>query len=82
MKGRKTIEVDFIPNEVMKKEMEIAAEKAHKALSHYKFQMFGYWAAIWVHLNHIGKFKLPNPFALYVKLAKKEVEFDERNKSS
>ena len=32
------------------------------SLSRYKFQMFGYWAAIWVHLNRVGKFKRPNPW--------------------
>jgi hypothetical protein len=39
-----------------------AERKAWDALARYKFQMFGYWAAIWVHLNRIGGFKRPNPF--------------------
>ena len=28
-------------------ELQEAEEKAWKALAGYKFQMFGYWAAIW-----------------------------------
>ena len=39
-----------------------AETKAWDSLSRYKFQMFGYWAAIWVHLNRIGGFKRPNPW--------------------
>lgn len=39
-----------------------AAEKAIDALSRYKFQMFGYWAGIWVHLNRIIGDNTPNPF--------------------
>jgi len=54
-------------------EMELceAEAKAWRSLASYKFMMFGYWAAIWVHLNHIGKFKRPNPFKPYVNLALK-----------
>jgi hypothetical protein len=47
-----------------------AEAKAIDALSRYKFQMFGYWAAIWVHLNRIGNFKRPNPFRDFVQQAK------------
>ena len=47
-----------------------AEAKAWKALAGYKFQMFGYWAAIWVHLNRVGKFRRPNPFARLVKAAR------------
>lgn len=43
-------------------ELDEAECKAWDALSRYKFQMFGYWAAIWVHLNRIGGFKRPNPW--------------------
>lgn len=45
------------------KELDLAEEKAWEALSRYKFQMFGYWAAIWVHLNRIGGFRRSNPWA-------------------
>ena len=47
-----------------------AEQKAWDSLSRYKFQMFGYWAAIWVHLNRIGGFRRNNPFTDIVKLAK------------
>lgn len=47
-----------------------AEKKAWDSLSRYKFQMFGYWASIWVHLNKIGKFKKHNPFKKIVKIAK------------
>lgn len=54
--------------------IEIAASearaKAWDALSRYKFVMFGYWAAIWVHMNHVGKLKQPNPFRVLVAIAK------------
>ena len=39
-----------------------AEQKAWDSLSRYKFQMFGYWAAIWIHLNRIGGFKRKNPW--------------------
>ena len=51
-------------------EMYLAEERAWKALARYKFMMFGYWAAIWVHLNAIGEFHRPNPFHKAVLLAR------------
>ena len=51
-------------------EMIVAQAKADDSLSRYKFQMFGYWAAIWVHLNRIGEFKQPNPWSDLVRAAK------------
>jgi len=50
-----------------------AEVKAWDALSRYKFNMFGYWSAIWVHLNHLSGWKLPNPWKKLVGVAKKEV---------
>lgn len=50
-----------------------AEKKGWDALSRYKFWMFGYWAGIWVHLNHISGMKKPNPFKAAVKLAKKKI---------
>ena len=52
-------------------EMELceAEAKAWRSLASYKFMMFGYWAAIWVHLNKIGDFNRPNPFHCLVDLA-------------
>lgn len=52
------------------RELGHAEREAWNALGRYKFQMFGYWAAIWVHLNRIGGFKRPNPFRAAVELAK------------
>ena len=49
-----------------------AERKAHDALSRYKFVMFGYWAAVWTHINDIGEFKRPNPFREYVALARQK----------
>lgn len=53
-------------------ELEQAEQKAWDALARYKFQMFGYWAAIWVHLNRIGEFKRENPWRGLVKEARKK----------
>lgn len=47
----------------IKYEMDQAREGAIRSLSQYKFQMFGYWAAIWVHLNRISGRKETNPFS-------------------
>lgn len=43
-------------------ELDQAERKAWDSLSRYKFQMFGYWAAIWVHLNRLAETKRPNPW--------------------
>lgn len=51
-------------------ELTTAERKAWAALSRYKFQMFGYWAAVWVHLNHVSGLKRPNPFKSTVTLAR------------
>ena len=51
-------------------EIKEAEIRAIDALSRYKFQMFGYWAGIWVHLNRIEGLKRPNPFNDLVKQAK------------
>jgi hypothetical protein len=50
-------------------ELDVAEAKAWDSLSRYKFMMFGYWAAMWVHLNRIGRFRRPNPWVELVKLA-------------
>lgn len=54
----------------LRKEMETAERKAWESLARYKFMMFGYWAAVWVHFNRAGRFREPNPFALVVKAAR------------
>ncbi len=48
--------------DVLEVEIAKAEEKAWKALAGYKFWMFGYWAAIWVHLNRLDGKRRPNPF--------------------
>lgn len=52
------------------KDLENAERKAWEALSRYKFVMFGYWAAIWVHVNRMSGAKRKNPFAIVVKVAR------------
>lgn len=52
-------------------ELNEAESKAMDSLARYKFVMFGYWAGVWVHLNRIGGFKRPSPFAGLVKMAQK-----------
>jgi len=56
----------------LERDMEEAERKAHSNLARYKFHNFGYWAAIWVHLNRVGGFNRPNPFVDYVQLAQKK----------
>ncbi len=55
-------------------ELQEAEDKAWDALGRYKFQMFEYWSAIWVHLNRIGGFHKPNPWSDLVKTAKAHTE--------
>ncbi len=58
----------------LRAELDAAESKAWDSLSKYKFQMFGYWAAIWVHLNRVGEFKRPNPWRVLVHRARAERE--------
>lgn len=57
-------------NERIRAELKEAERKAWDALARYKFVMFGYWAAIWVHLNRVGGCKAQNPFKAAVQLAR------------
>ena len=54
----------------LKKHKQEAFEKAIDNLARYKFMNFGYWAAIWVHLNQIDLEKESNPFRDLVKAAR------------
>lgn len=54
----------------MSSEIADAERKAWDALARYKFWMFGYWAAIWVHLNRVSGAKLQNPFRELVRFAR------------
>lgn len=47
-----------------------AFEQAIDSLARYKFMMFGYWSAIWVHLNQLDENKEPNPFRPLVTAAR------------
>ena len=55
----------------LREEMDEAEAKAWDSLGRYKFQMFGYWSAIWVHLNRIGGYAHPNPWRDLVHIARK-----------
>ncbi|MDP2910805.1 MAG: hypothetical protein Q8N76_00465 [Candidatus Omnitrophota bacterium] len=56
--------------------------KAWRALAGYKFMMFGYWAAIWVHLNRVGEFNRQNPFKPLVDLASDMIKEAEQYKEA
>ena len=56
--------------DAIEEELQEAERKAIDALARYKFLMFGYWVAIWVHLNRISGGQRPNPFATLVKVAR------------
>ena len=59
----------------LKRDLDLAERRAWDSLARYKFQMFGYWAAIWVHLNRIGGFGRANPFASLVGAARNRESF-------
>ena len=60
-------------------DIEESAYRAIDALSRYKFMLFGYWAAIWVHLNRIEGGKRPSPFTDFVRLAR---EYESRGRKA
>lgn len=51
-------------------EMDRAELKAWESLGRYKFLMFGYWAAVWVHYNRISGTSRPNPWKDLVRRAR------------
>ena len=57
-------------NDRLEEALNEAEKKAWDSLARYKFQMFGYWASIWVHLNRISGLKRPNPWKDLVKRSK------------
>lgn len=59
-----------VVQQALRAELDDAEAKAWQSLARYKFQMFGYWAAIWVHLNRVGRFRRPNPWKGLVNLAR------------
>ena len=54
----------------IKEAKQEALENAIDSLARYKFMMFGYWAAIWVHLNQLDDVKEHNPFRELVEKAR------------
>jgi hypothetical protein len=66
---------NFAARDAIKAARKEAEQKAIDSLLRYKFQMFGYWAAIWVHMNRIAKEcglgAEPSPFWALVQLAGK-----------
>jgi hypothetical protein len=74
MATRKTAEAKIDAIAALRAELDLAELKAWESLARYKFQMFGYWAAIWVHQNRLmaritGAKSLPNPWACFAKQA-------------
>lgn len=53
--------------------LQEAEAKAWAALAVYKFQMFGYWASIWVHLNKMQDRPSPNPFRAVIEVAREHI---------
>lgn len=58
-------------------ELHIAEQRAWDSLNRYKFQMFGYWAGIWVHLNRVGGFRRANPWRELVHFSRQHTPNDE-----
>ena len=58
----------------LEEHMVDAEQKARKSLEGYKFSMFGYWCAIWVHLNkmntELGNKRQPNPWKQLTDIAR------------
>lgn len=59
--------------ESLARELAQAERKALASLARYKFQMFGYWAAIWMQLNRAGRFGRRNPFGFLVRAARERI---------
>jgi len=55
------------------RDLDEAEAKAWESLAKYKFMMFGYWAAIWVHQNRVGRFRRPNPWQSLVRQARMQI---------
>ena len=56
--------------DVLREHKAEAIERAIDSLARYKFMMFGYWAAVWIHLNQIDSSKEHNPFRAFVEKAR------------
>ncbi len=60
--------------EMIAKELDLAEQRAIESLARYKFQMFGYWAGVWVHLNRLSGGRRANPFRRFVTEARNMVQ--------
>jgi hypothetical protein len=58
--------------ERLEAELDEAEAKAWESLARYKFQMYGYWVGVWVHLNRIAGGKRPNPWRGLVDIARRQ----------
>jgi len=58
------------PIDPLMHDLNEAERKAWDSLAKYKFMMFGYWAAIWVHQNRISGARRPNPWISLVRRAR------------
>lgn len=56
---------------------EEARVKAITNMARYKFMNFGYWAAVWIHLNRLSGKKTPSPFRPFVDLAVDRLQLEE-----
>lgn len=62
---------DLTVAERLEAELDEAEAKAWESLARYKFQMYGYWVGVWVHLNRIADGKRPNPWRGLVEVARR-----------
>ncbi|MCK5316909.1 MAG: hypothetical protein KAJ55_03295 [Anaerolineales bacterium] len=60
----------------IEKKKEEAKQKAITNLGRYKFMNFGYWAAVWIHLNQLSGKKDPSPFKDFVDLARQKMTYE------
>ncbi len=60
----------------IERKKERAKTKAITNLGRYKFMNFGYWAAVWIHLNQLSGKKTPNPFKDFVDLARLKMTYE------
>jgi len=60
----------------IERKKEEARVKAITNLGRYKFMNFGYWAAVWIHLNQLSGKKDPSPFKDFVDLARRNMTYE------
>ena len=70
------IEVNMSLEAEIERKKEEARVKAITNLGRYKFMNFGYWAAVWIHLNQLSGKKTPSPFKDFVDLARQKMTYE------